>query len=580
MELNSRPELEAQFARRVGRLLATERRELEKLLGNPPDASNVPESFWQHVQERMEEEAVMMLLLIFLANASQHGAEDEARAARAANAFVGPAAREAAESFVATSRGILDTAQREWTVRVGGGETIPLSEITERTTVVLGPTRAEPLIVTETTRASAGGAKWAVEDAGMESPEDLWITAEDQSVCFPAGTLIAGESGDIPIEGVRVGSRVWTRFGLRTVLALSARTYAGTLRTIHAGEHFVTATSGHPFFSEKRWLPCHDLHLGSVLESRLQKQVKVSGIVDFVFRDSHHAQSAIQQVFGLSCIAAGVAMPVCPINFQGDLQFVYEEVDSVATASRLLNVPQFHSVKRNPYSSLNQRFAGGFPIASKAAELSVAITRQRPELFSASRARLDHGRAAAGFRAVTSGPPSFARKYCAASLASDIHGTCRPARRAANIPAVGSCSWSHECLAAHATYFADSSPISAARFRAEHSTVRSATGGQIKLSPAMLTSAKLTGSLARGLIEFETEISERHDMADCTVFNLEVEGEHEFFANGLLVHNCAICKPLHETGRANWERLFPQGPPAHTHCRCFLEYPALIAATP
>lgn len=30
-----------------------------------------------------------------------------------------------------------------------------------------------------------------------------------------------------------------------------------------------------------------------------------------------------------------------------------------------------------------------------------------------------------------------------------------------------------------------------------------------------------------------------------TVYDLEIEGEHEFYANGLLVHNCPICAPLH-----------------------------------
>ena len=49
------------------------------------------------------------------------------------------------------------------------------------------------------------------------------------------------------------------------------------------------------------------------------------------------------------------------------------------------------------------------------------------------------------------------------------------------------------------------------------------------------------------------------------VFNLEIEGTPEFYANGLLVHNCPICDPLNgQFFRIN------EGPrpPADTHPRC------------
>lgn len=35
---------------------------------------------------------------------------------------------------------------------------------------------------------------------------------------------------------------------------------------------------------------------------------------------------------------------------------------------------------------------------------------------------------------------------------------------------------------------------------------------------------------------------------------------------------CPTCRPLHRTRREDWERLFPQGPPAHPMCRCIVEY--------
>ena len=35
---------------------------------------------------------------------------------------------------------------------------------------------------------------------------------------------------------------------------------------------------------------------------------------------------------------------------------------------------------------------------------------------------------------------------------------------------------------------------------------------------------------------------------------------------------CPICEPLHEKPRSYWARFFPQGPPAHPKCRCWVEY--------
>lgn len=37
-------------------------------------------------------------------------------------------------------------------------------------------------------------------------------------------------------------------------------------------------------------------------------------------------------------------------------------------------------------------------------------------------------------------------------------------------------------------------------------------------------------------------------------------------------HVCQICAPLHREPRSVWSRQFPDGPPAHPVCRCWIEY--------
>jgi len=54
------------------------------------------------------------------------------------------------------------------------------------------------------------------------------------------------------------------------------------------------------------------------------------------------------------------------------------------------------------------------------------------------------------------------------------------------------------------------------------------------------------------------------------VFNLEVEGAHTYFANGILVHNCEDCAVLDGEVVALDED-FSDGenePPDHPNCRC------------
>jgi hypothetical protein len=53
----------------------------------------------------------------------------------------------------------------------------------------------------------------------------------------------------------------------------------------------------------------------------------------------------------------------------------------------------------------------------------------------------------------------------------------------------------------------------------------------------------------------------------CTVYNLTVEGHPEYYANGILVHNCSYCEARHGIV---WKRDQAPRPPAHPNCRCVL----------
>jgi hypothetical protein len=78
--------------------------------------------------------------------------------------------------------------------------------------------------------ASYGGYRYPVEgEPGFGGDEPLKGPAGGNfdHICFAAGTKIATEKGEIPIEKIRIGDRVWTRRGLKKVIWSGMTSSAG-----------------------------------------------------------------------------------------------------------------------------------------------------------------------------------------------------------------------------------------------------------------------------------------------------------------------------------------------------------------
>lgn len=209
MDLANRPQLEARFARRLGTTGARHRRELIELLGNPPDERNVPQSFWDKVEQETAEDLLFFLLLIFAASSTQHGL-DSAASKQAAQDFAATRAPEVARSFTQTSQERLSNATTRWQEQAeaarkraadaakAAGESeaaqrragqsaaddaISKSDIADEATKIFGPSRVEGVAVSETTgAASAGGELGTIQTVGI-TDDDTWFTAHDARVC-------------------------------------------------------------------------------------------------------------------------------------------------------------------------------------------------------------------------------------------------------------------------------------------------------------------------------------------------------------------------------------------------------------
>jgi hypothetical protein len=124
------------------------------------------------------------------------------------------------------------------------------------------PPAAEMVVATGVAAKAEAGAVRACEGGLCGIPG---------KTCFVAGTLIRTERGDIPIEQVVVGDKVWSRNidtgrdELQPVVDTYVR-HADTLLKLTVAGAVLTTTADHPFMVKDRgWVKAGDLQVGDTL---------------------------------------------------------------------------------------------------------------------------------------------------------------------------------------------------------------------------------------------------------------------------------------------------------------------------
>lgn len=212
MELPDRQSIEADFAARIAKLSARQRRELESWLNltTPPDINNVPAWQWEKWEDDSREELLLILLLIGAASAELHGTIPGDRdVATALTGWAEEHAAEVARSMAETTREKIEAvfaaaaeedaaaafdifeftddqpqsdfpspeeaaARRSQRLR---------DELDDAFDSIFGDKRAENVAVTETTTAQSAGGEIGVGMTVGTSPDDTWFTVNDGKVC-------------------------------------------------------------------------------------------------------------------------------------------------------------------------------------------------------------------------------------------------------------------------------------------------------------------------------------------------------------------------------------------------------------
>lgn len=440
-----------------------------------------------------------------------------------------------------------------------------------------------------------------------------WITAGDEWVCFPPWTGVATPQGERRIENVGVGDEVATPRGKRVVTDTSARSYDGVMTLVAADGHRSITTVDHPYWSpDRRWVEAGDLRPGDTLQNVGDEMISVRAVVNLIRVESDDGPALIAKSFVAPGVL-GVVVPERTVDFEGDL--VDGEVDTQASYRVFLDVVDAEAVQRLSDEGLGSCLAHVGAVAAERTETSIR-GRDGAELDAAGVTVHDDRRASTFLRAVPVGTlsPDSERQPASTTIA-----TCDCAVSAvqrADGVTIGVHDRDSELLLASRAGLGDtlSSVGFVARTGAMGSVETPAFSG-IEEHPASITDAGLMSSLSQPLAGLRAEhalelgslgsghvatalmalVGERHPesfstlvsylWSSVTVYDLTVEVDECFYADGVLVHNCPHCRPmdgvsvpLNQGFDTTLGTVFV--PPNHPMCRCLVVPVARSLVTP
>lgn len=467
----------------------------------------------------------------------------------------------------------------------------------------LGTQRSEMIIRTESIRVLQN-----VRMDNFERNSDVmrgiqYVATLDGRTCFPAGTMVETPSGQVPIEDLRAGSVVLTHTGnYRRVTGKLSREYRGSVRTLEAGELHMSSTADHPVLTGLGWMEARDVQVGDVVLQRVEEVGSGESSRAVRHDDVDGNEPELPQACIPSGLLGGVAVPVGSIDLESDGEVHQKEVHKQGPDLVLGYVGETDRIEQSDGLAFRSGGSSVPAIASVRAEDSI-LAWDSPKPSAAVAAVLHDRRAATLFGAVSTEPISIARECSSAALTVNPDSPGKlTGLRAVVVPA-GIAPWDVERLPAGDTEFLhlgiDGTEVTrtGAEFRvllgSEEGFAARGTGNDrssatmglrrkrfpppvfgdalsraalpVELAPEVLTALE-TGLFHEVMI---TRITD--DRRALMVYNIEVEGDRSYVADGFAVHNCPRCALL---DGMKW--FFGGEPPAsrfplipqHPNCRC------------
>lgn len=422
--------------------------------------------------------------------------------------------------------------------------------------------------------------------------EQIRIAVLDERTCFPAGTMVRTTSGDKPIEMVSVGDLVLTHLGrYQKVNATMRRDYSGVMVTMRHNGGSLTATANHPILvtrgGNRDWITAESIKPGDCVtvcredggndgDHRISNRAVERGIWN-----TDYGVATRDKARCFAPVAGGACMPVDAIDLKCNVAVSNVEIDGVTVNPGLLFERFAKCLKAKTDVAFRLGFTSIASIAARGTELLMRQYGHDTEVLFAGQTGIDNRWAAALFGTV--GTLAFLRsvqKYFTATLARHVYQCLCLAFQTTYPVAVGIRGRYGVGFAANRADFGNGASLVFA-FRAAIAGIPLLDfgGAQLKLFTADFTNEGDALTLAQpatgraaiqavpaamidvGLPDFKGVSANNagslyHDTIISStateikgeeVYNLEVDGDHTYTANGVVVHNCMSCVALHGT---------------------------------
>jgi hypothetical protein len=318
--------------------------------------------------------------------------------------------------------------------------------------------------------------------SGREAASGAFLFEDDYADCFVGDTLVHTEDGKKPIASIIPGERVWTRFGLYPVKqAWLARKHAPIVRATFSDGSFVTCTENHRFYTDRGFVPLNALRYNDKLYPWISSSSKEESTPSFQLGTIGHVKDFCTGIFGAKLMA----------QFRQAIKFI-TEILIPRTMNRI--TWNAYRVALMPNFMLNSEFQIS-PIYSESVNWRASGILPKPEK----------------------------------------NGTESMLKRSVLVIFKSSAFVSNARLLLWVSRIA----VSVATTAKRNGAVPREWTTWIKsvLNAARCTLSTVT-TKPRRAPENAVRLCELQAAGFADVYDLEIDGPHEFYANGLLVHNC------------------------------------------
>ena len=330
-----------------------------------------------------------------------------------------------------------------------------------------------------------------------QTNEILPVIEDSNNHCLVAGTLVSTDKGEVPIEQVKAGDYVITRKGLRKVLFSGVTGIDREVLTVTYPEGSITCTPDHRIFTARGWVEAKDIKKGDILCRLKASPMMVSDGI-----------GTLAQAVSVTETISSILFQMARNTFIGIFgKGIMERFRKGSTS--IIKTATLQTTKSATWNAcLSANIGGSIRLRAKRLKNSSSISNvsDRCQKHGTLLIRVRHsiGILADWLTRIFSQKPSYA---------SAVAGSFCPRNSA-----IKTCS------------VPTTANPNGAGMRGLMMLSKNAASAAMNLQA---TNTRNAGFVASHVLSVQCGQKNAPK-----VYDLTVEGEHEFFANGVLVHNC------------------------------------------